>query len=271
MSINTKNIILIINYNHSADCGNKSFLDEIYSPHFKKVIHYSDNPKTSDPDINFIHTKHGWFSYGVLPHFYENYSELLETADGIFYTHDDCIINVNTLDQMDINKTMYDQGARKVIDGEFVPESSRKKRLSKWGWWKKPVGERNLMKFWKSEKWSGHPVHGFVGYGDYLYLPKKLFNEKFITILSDLYKHQVFLEIALPIAVNYINCDVSMKDSSKYNDTGNTKIVWDEPGQRYVNNHLFELLTEDNSTIVHPVKLRSNPGLKQVLRDVFNI
>lgn len=269
MSSNTKNIILVINYNHSADCVNKSFLDEIYSPHFKKVIHYSDNPKTSDPDINFIHTKHGWFSYGVLPHFYEKYSELLETADGVFYTHDDCIINVNMLYQMDINKTMYDQVARKVIDGEYVNRG--KKRLSKWIWWEETVGERNLMKFWKSEKWSGHPVHGFVGYSDYLYLPKKLFNEKFITILSDLYKHEVFLEIALPLAVNYINCDASMKDSSKYNDTSKTKIMWTIEDREDVNNHLFELLTEDKSTIIHPVKLRSNPGLKQVLRDAFNI
>lgn len=257
----TKNIILIINYSHSVDCVNKSFLEEIYSPHFKKVIHYSDTPKTSDSDINFMYTKHGWFSYGILSHFYEKYGELLENADGVFYTHDDCIINVNTLDQLDTNKTMYDQNTRELAIGESTS----------WSWWSREVGEENLMKFWRYKKWSDYTPRGFVGYGDYLYLPKTLFNKKFITILSDLHKHEVFLEIALPLAVNYINCGVSMKDSSRYNDTTNTRILWHANKIEVVSQELFKWLTEENITIVHPVKLRNSPGLKQTLRDAFNI
>jgi len=269
-----KNTILIINYNHSIDCINKSFLDEIYSPYFKKVIHYSDNPETHDGDINFMHTHQGWFSYGIFPHFYEKYSELLEDSDGVLYTHDDCIININILDQIDISKTMYDQAARKVIVGEFVTTGEFASQAfgaalgEEWVWWKSQVGEANLMKFWRSEKWSKYTPHGFVGYSDFLYLPKTLFNKKFVTILSDLHKHEVFLEIALPIAVNYINNDISMMDSHKYN-TINSKILWGD--RSIVHQNLFKWLTEDNITVVHPVKLRSEPALKQILRDAFNI
>ena len=104
---NFKNSILIVVFNSSNNTLNKDIIKQIYNLHFKEIVFYSDYPITKDKDINYIHTNKGFNSHIIFNHFYNNYKRMIDESDGIFYTTDDTIINVNILNLFHSDKIIF--------------------------------------------------------------------------------------------------------------------------------------------------------------------
>ena len=104
---NFKNTILIVVINYSNSISNKDIIKEIYKSHFKDIIFYSDYPIIDDEEINFVNIKTGYNAYIIFDHFYKNFKSMLDDSDGLFYTMDDNIINVNILNLFDNDKIIY--------------------------------------------------------------------------------------------------------------------------------------------------------------------
>ena len=103
-----KNTILIVLFNYSNCVNNVEFIKSLYEPHFKKVIFYSDIPEILDnSEVNFVSIRRGFFAHRIFYHFYKKYTHLLDDCDGLFYTMDDNILNVNLLNLMDTTKIIY--------------------------------------------------------------------------------------------------------------------------------------------------------------------
>ena len=103
------NIILIVVFNYSDCIKNKNTIKKLYKTHFREIIFYSDFPETLDNDkeINYLKTEQGYFTHKIFHHFYLNYRNLIEQSDGIFYTMDDNIININILNLYNKNKIIF--------------------------------------------------------------------------------------------------------------------------------------------------------------------
>ena len=102
-----RNTILLVVFNYAENIGNKEIIEQIYAKHFKKIIYYSDLPSDlceGDSDINFLDIARGYYTHRIFKHFYDNYESLFEQSEGLFYTMDDNIINVNILNLFDNKK-----------------------------------------------------------------------------------------------------------------------------------------------------------------------
>ena len=101
-----KNCILVVVFNYSNCVKNKEFIKSIYASHFKHVIFYSDG-SGPEPDVNYINIKRGYITHRIFKHFYIKYHHTLLGCDGLFYTMDDNIINVNILNLYDPTKIHF--------------------------------------------------------------------------------------------------------------------------------------------------------------------
>ena len=94
---NFKNTILVVVFNYSNCVCNKNTIKKIYERHFKQIIFYSDYPIIQDDEVNFININKGHNTHKIFKHCYEKYKSIIDDSDGLFYTMDDNIINVNIL------------------------------------------------------------------------------------------------------------------------------------------------------------------------------
>jgi hypothetical protein len=115
---NFKNSILIVLFNYSDCIKNKDIIKKLYERHFKTIIFYSDYPIIvhKDNEVNFININRGFNGHSIFKDFYIRYRELLNNSDGLFYTMDDNIINVNILNLFDSNKIIFYYNEIKTID-----------------------------------------------------------------------------------------------------------------------------------------------------------
>lgn len=112
-----QNSILIIAFNYSNSLKNKDKLINMYKNHFKDIIVYSDYPVAKDTNkVNYVNINRGCNIHRIFEHFYSNYKEKIETIDGLFYTMDDNIINLNILNMYDSTKIIYKHGQNKPLD-----------------------------------------------------------------------------------------------------------------------------------------------------------
>jgi hypothetical protein len=103
-----KNTLLIIVFNDSKCCYNKDFFTKLYSSHFNNIIYYShNNTNNYCENINYLQIEKGAFVYNIFNHLYNNYKDLIDNCDGIFYTMDDNIININLLNLYSTDKIIY--------------------------------------------------------------------------------------------------------------------------------------------------------------------
>ena len=107
MKYNFENTILIVVFNYSNCICNKNTIKKIYGKHFKKIFFYSDYPILQDDEVNFIDIWRGQITTKIFDHFYKNYKSIMDDSDGLFYTMDDNIINVNILNLFDSEKIIY--------------------------------------------------------------------------------------------------------------------------------------------------------------------
>jgi len=113
---NFNNTILLVVFNYSNCLCNKHIIKNIYEKHFKKIIFYSDYPVIYDDEANFININKGYNTHKIFNHFYEKYKLLIDDSDGLFYTMDDNIINLNILNLFDSQKIIYYNNEIKTLD-----------------------------------------------------------------------------------------------------------------------------------------------------------
>ena len=89
----------VVNFNYVEHVAvNKDYLKKLYQPYFKKIIFYSDvGAGLQDEEVNYIHPEKGRITQGIFKHFYHKYYDSIDAPDGIFYTMDDNVLNLNTL------------------------------------------------------------------------------------------------------------------------------------------------------------------------------
>jgi len=264
---NFKNVILVVLFNYSSHISNKDIINEIYGKHFKKIIFYSNFPKTmTDDEINYEYTNNGINGHIIFKPFYKKYAELINDSDGIFFTMDDNIINVNILHLFSNKKIIYYKNENKHVNNFYdcvlEPVNNCKGEWfdsyhsGKYG----IVGINNLLDDVEFKKYN---INTFASkFSNFFYLPKKYLNDKLFDLFEIFSKHEVFLEISIPSIIHNIE-----KDATEYQD------FFDMVAYSEINNmtkeRLYELLKQDHKLIIHPIKLFNNLDTTKCLRDIF--
>ena len=252
---NFKNTILIIVFNYSNCICNKNILKNIYEKYFKQIIFYSDtldNPNNLDNEINFINIEKGHYTHKIFNHFYKKYNSILNESDGIFYTMDDNIINVNILNLFDSEKIIY-----------YYKEIKPLNDYSEW-WWDRPSGKNAINNLINDNEFKKYNINKFSGvFSDWFYLPKKYLTDKLFNLFELFSNYKVFLEIAIPSIIHNIETSISQYQLF----TGN--VLWKDINRNKLTDkkYIFNSLHHNHNFILHPIKFNKNPESKEWLKE----
>jgi hypothetical protein len=253
---NFKNSILIVVFNYSNCVCNKNALKNIYERYYKKLIFYSDFPVIEDYEVNFININKGYNTHKIFKHFYENYKSLIDESDGVFYTMDDNIINVNILNLFDSEKIIYYYNEIKTLDN-----------YSGWFWdeaFNGIYGKTAINNLLNDHEFKKYNIDKFSGgFSDWFYLPKKYLTSRLFDLFEFFSNYEVWLEIAIPSIINNIE-----KDKSQYQEF-TSEIVWDERNKLLNKEYIYNSLNHIHNFIIHPIKFNQNPDSKEWLKEFF--
>jgi hypothetical protein len=255
------NCILLVVFNYSNCICNKDFIKKIYEKHFKKIIFYSDYPIKEDNEINFIKIEKGFYTHRIFNEFYKKYKTLLDESDGLFYTMDDNIINVNILNSFDNSKIIYYSNSHVSIKYKLDYISNQK------GWhWEIQYGRNATNNLMKDNEFKKYNINKFSGkFSDFFYLPKEYLNEKLFKLFELFGKYYVFLEIAIPSIIHNIETNELQYNIFK------SEILWNNDRNKFLNKGYIYNSLNNNNLFLHPIKFNSNPNSKLWLDDYFNI
>jgi hypothetical protein len=241
-------------FNYSNAVCNKDVLKSIYEKHFKKVIFYSDLPIVADDETHFININRGCNVHAIFKHLYDNYKSLIEDSDGIFYTMDDNIINVNILNLYKNEKIIYRHYLLQTIDN-----------YSGWWWGNANYGKSAITKLLNDSEFQKHNINTFCGgFSDWFYLPKKYLTDELFCVFELFAKYEVFLEIAIPSIINNIE-----QDKSQY-AVFNQEVLWDGDRTKLLNKeYIYNSLNHEHNLLIHPIKFNQNPDSKAWLQEFF--
>ena len=245
------NSILLVVFNWSYLIHtNKNAIKKLYEKHFKQLIFYADYPIENDDEVNFMPIHKGYYTHRIFNHFYEKYKSTIEEIDGVFYTMDDNIINVNILNLFDSSKIIYYYNEVKPLDAH-----------SGW-WWDTNLGKDAIRRLMQDDEFKKYNIDKFSGtYADWFYLPKKYLTPALFHLFDLFSKHEVFLEIAIPSVINNIE-----PDKSQY-QTFTHDVGWND---RFSNKeYLYNSLNHDHNFILHPIKFKACPYAVEWLNDLF--
>jgi hypothetical protein len=268
-----KNCILIIVFNYSDCICNKDFIKSIYEQHFKKIIFYSDYPIIEDKDneINFININRGYYVHKIFNHFYNNYKSLIEESDGIFYSMDDNIINVNILNLYRNDKIIYyykndvNDNMDDILNGITTNKTWFKMdsyENHKTWWWDQYKNQ--LSQLSKDTHFKKFNINKFCGgFSDWFYLPKKYLNTNLFDLFYLFGKYNIFIEIAIPTIINSIESDYK-----QYHIFTND-ILWKDREKLTNENYIYNSLNHEHNLLLHPIKFNQNPSVKEILKKNF--
>jgi len=226
-----ENTILIVVFNYSDCVCNKNVIKNIYEKYFKKIIFYSDYPIIQDDEVNFIEINRGYYTHKVFNHFYKNYKSIIDDSDGLFYTMDDNIINVNILNLFDSEKIIYykpnivNDDMNLILSGITTDYTWFKldNINNNFGWWwdNDSYGKTAINNLINDSEFKKYNIDKFSGaFADWFYLPKKYLTNKIFHLFELFSNYNVFLEIAIPSIINNIEMD-----NSQYQNFTND-ILW---------------------------------------------
>ncbi len=253
---NFKNSILLVVFNYSHCVCNKHIIKDIYERHFKKVFFYSDYPIIQDDEVNFININKGFNTHKIFNHFYKNYKSFIDDSDGLFYTMDDNIINVNILHLFDAEKIIFNYSEVKLLDN-----------YSGW-WWDRnyggQYGKTAINNLINDNNFLKYNINKFTGvFADWFYLPKKYLTDKLFELFELFANYEVFLEIAIPSIIHNIEIDKSQYQL--YSD----EILWEDREKFLHKDYVYNSLNHNHNLIIHPIKFNQNPNSKEWLKDIF--
>jgi hypothetical protein len=250
-----KNSILIVTFNFARNANNKEYIKNLYQDHFKDIIFYSDvTEEQRDDEINYIETQRGCQTHKIFKHFYNKYADLISTSDGVFYTMDDNILNLNILNLYRNDKLIF-----------FYRESKELNKYEDHWHWKR--GKKDLLSlqedFEFKEKFNWKKFSGCIS--DFFYMPKKHFSEELVEAFDIFTKTGVFLEIAIPSVIHNL-----IPDKTEY-QFFNSCLMWGDDRKNaedlsYVKNSF----NKKHNLIVHPIKFDKTPESKDWLVDIFH-
>lgn len=251
------NSILIVVFNYSHCIINKNFIKELYEKHFKQIIFYSDFPQINDSEINFIRINKGYNTHNIFNHFYKKYKDLIDKSDGIFYTMDDNILNVNILNLFDKTKIIYYYAQLKPLE-----------EYSGW-WWDMNenglYGKKALNNLINDDEFKKYNIDKFsYGFSDFFYLPKKYLTDDLFNLFDIFNKYNVFLEIAIPSIIHNL-----IKDKSNYQDFEDD-VLWGDDRKKITNKEYIHIkFNQEHKLVIHPIKLKMLPPIKIWLKDIL--
>ena len=251
-----ENTILIVLFNYSNCVCNKNIIKNIYEKYFKKIIFYSDCSIIQDDEVNYININKGYNTHKVFNHFYKKYKSIIDDSDGLFYTMDDNIINVNILNLFDCEKILYYYKEIKTLDN-----------YSGWWWdWEHcKYGKNAINNLMNDNEFKKYNINKFSSaFSDWFYLPKKYLNDTLFDLFELFSNYEVFLEIAIPSIINNIEMD-----KSQYQHFTN-EILWDADRNKFLNKeYIYNSFNHEHNLVVHPIKFNQNPNSKEWLIDIF--
>jgi hypothetical protein len=253
---NFKNTILVVVFNYSDCIKNKDIIKLIYENYFKQIIFYSDYPTYNDEEVNFIDINRGFNTHKVFSNFYNKYKSLIDESDGIFYTMDDNIINVNILNLFNSEKIIFYYNESKTLYN------------NKGSWWDTNMdgkyGNNAINNLLKDEEFLKYNIDTFSNsFADMFYLPKKYLTPILFDLFEIFAKYEVFLEIAIPSIINNIE-----KDETQY-QSFSTEILWHEKYKFTNKEYIYDSLNHRHNLFLHPIKLNENPNIKEWLKEFF--
>ena len=253
---NFKNSILLVVFNYSNCICNKNIIKNIYEKYYKKIIFYSDYPIIQDDEVNFISINKGFNTHTVFNHFYKNYRSLIDDSDGLFYTMDDNIINVNILNLFDSEKIIYYYNEIKTLDN-----------YSSWWWdnnYNGKYGKNAINNLLTDCEFKKYNIDKFSGcFADWFYLPKKYLTAKLFHLFELFSNYEVFLEIAIPSIIHNIEPDKSQYQ--QYTD----EVLWIDREKFLNKKYIYNSLNHNHNLIIHPIKFNQNPNSKEWLQEFF--
>jgi hypothetical protein len=258
---NFTNCILVVVFNYSDCVHNKDVLKDIYGKHFKQIIFYSDYTVIEEEsEVNFVQIQRGFFTHRLFKHLYDKYKSVLDESDGLFYTMDDNIINVNILNLYDSNKIIYyksNLSSRAVFSNDTLDD------YSGW-WWDTDYGNKALQQLLNDKEFQKYNIQKFSGsFSDWFYLPKKYLTNELFELFELFAKYDIFLEIAIPSVIHNI-----IKDDTQYQNFTN-EVLWDDRGVFLSKDYIHLSLNKAYNLILHPIKFSQNPESKGWLREFF--
>jgi hypothetical protein len=258
------NSILLINFNYSKYTNNKEFLKKLYQPYFKSIFFYSDLPATQDEEINFVNTQRGCFTHRIFVDFFEKYQEQINQTDGVFYIHDDCILNVKKLNCYSSSDIIYynephtssqDYSNKFEESAIFSLSELPRAKNFKWPHWKKHYGIQAIQNI------KNNPIKIiFKNFSDFFYLPLDFINQQTIDLFK-LYKN-VFLEIAIPSIIYHMT-----PENTNYQEFS-SKILWNKDRDK-LSDINFLKDTIKNNLITHPIKFNINIDYKKYIMEIL--
>ena len=275
-----KNTILIVVFNYSDCICNKNIIKNIYEKHFKKIIFYSDYPIIQDDEVNFIEINRGFNTHKIFNHFYKNYRLIIDDSDGLFYTMDDNIINVNILNLFDSEKIIYYKPNTANDDMNLISSGITITTDYTWfklddinnhfGWWWDRIldgqyGKNAIINLMNNNEFKKYNIDKFsASFADWFYLPKKYLNDTLFELFELFSNYEVFLEIAIPSIINNIELDRSQYQ----NFTRET--LWKDNRENFLNKeYIINSLNHTHNLILHPIKFNQNPNSKEWLKEIF--
>ena len=251
------NSILIVVFNYSKCVNNKDYLKYLYNKYFKTIIFYSDFPETKeteDKEVNYININAGCYVHKIFNHFYNAYKSILDDCDGLFYTMDDNIINVNILNSFDNTKIIYYYNEIKTLDN-----------YSGWQWDARDWGKYAIYNLLNDTHFRQFNIYKFSGgFSDFFYLPKKYLTDHLFTLFDLFSKYDVFLELTIPSIIN--NIETNEKNYQIFTD----EILWNNDRDKFLNKeYVYNSLNQKHNFIIHPIKFNENPNSKEWLTEFF--
>lgn len=269
LMVSFKNTVLIVVFNYSNCVKNKDVIKNIYENYFKKIIFYSDYPVVKleckleiedtliQDEVNFIDINRGFNTHKIFNDFYNKYKSLLNDSDGIFYTMDDNIINVNILNLFNAEKIIYYYNEIKTLEN-----------YSGWQWDVNNglYGKAAIARLMKDVEFQNYNINKFSGsFADWFYLPKKYLTDKLFNLFELFANYEVFLELAIPSIINNIEID-----KSNYQQF-TQEILWGTERTKFFNrSDVYDSLNHVHNLVIHPIKFNENPNSKQWLKDIFS-
>jgi hypothetical protein len=239
----------------------KNKLKDLYEPHFKHIFFYSDLPVQEDNEVIYIDTQHGFYTQRIFKQFYDNFKHLIDHCDGLFYTMDDNIINLNILNLYRNDKILFFCEPFNASNTFNYPPADIENQHT-WHW-EFPYGKETIRKMLQNDQFKKYNITKFSGaISDWFYLPKKYLTPT----LFELFDHfrNVFFEIAIATIIHNISYD--KRDYQPFTDTflmgssreqvANTDYVYD------IYNHKFDL-------VIHPIKYNLYPVYTEFLPELF--
>ena len=254
-----ENTILIVLFNYSNCVCNKNIIKTIYEKYFKKIIFYSDCPtiQEEEEEVNFININSGYNTHKIFNHFYKKYKSTIDDSDGLFYTMDDNIINVNILNLFDCGKIIYYYNEIKTLDNYS-------------GWWwdgnnsHGKYGKNAINNLMNDNEFKKYNINKFSGaFSDWFYLPKKYLNDTLFDLFELFSNYEVFLEIAIPSIINNIEMD-----KSQYHHFTD-EILWNDRNKFFNKEYIYNSFNHEHNLVLHPIKFNQNPNSKEWLIDIF--